>query len=285
MKKRPHKISNKQSADLKEKKEKIREIKARVAASRVQPPLRLNQYIAKAGVCSRREADALIQRGDIKVNGKVVKEMGMQVTPGKDEVEYKGNILNPQKNVYILLNKPKNMIAATSDERGRKIVMDVIERVTKERVYPVGSLDRNTTGLLLLTNDGKLAERITKAPEGMRQVFKATLDKPITPEHLEKLAEGVVLEEGPAKVDSIGYANPTDLTVVGLEIQQGRTHMIRGMFSALGYEVTGLDRTMLGTLTKKNLPRGKWRELTFQEVSWLKMLQPPADALVPKKKK
>ncbi len=235
-------------------------------------PIRLNRYIAKAGVCSRREADELILQGLITVNGTVVKEMGFQVTPGKDVVSHKGQVLNPQRNVYILLNKPKNMITTTSDDRGRRIVLDTIERATKERVFPVGRLDRNTTGLLLLTNDGKLAEKLTHPSQEVRKVYKATLDKPLTEEDLDKLVEGIQLEDGPAKVDAIDYVMEGRKDVVGLEIHIGRNRIVRRMFEHLGYEVTALDRTMLGPLTKKALPRGKWRELSIQEVAWLKMM-------------
>ncbi len=197
--------------------------------------------------------------------------MGYQVVPGKDVVEFKGKSLSPQRMVYILLNKPKNMITTTSDERGRKIVLDAIERTTKERVFPVGRLDRNTTGLLLLTNDGKLAEKLTHPSYQIRKVYKATLDKPFSPEDLEKIVAGVELEDGPAKVDSIDYVDPGKPTVVGLEIHSGRNRIVRRIFEQLGYEVIALDRTMLGPLTKKNLPRGKWRELDLREVAFIKM--------------
>ena len=197
--------------------------------------------------------------------------MGYQVVPGKDVVEYKGKSLSPQRMVYILLNKPKNMITTTSDERGRKIVLDAIERTTKERVFPVGRLDRNTTGLLLLTNDGNLAEKLTHPSYQIRKVYKATLDKPFTPEDMEKIVAGVELEDGPAKVDAIDYVDPAKPAVVGLEIHSGRNRIVRRIFEHLGYEVIALDRTMLGPLTKKNLPRGKWRELDLREVAFIKM--------------
>ena len=235
-------------------------------------PMRLNRFIAKAGVCSRRDADALIAAGKVKVNGKVTTEMGLKVTPGKDEVVYDGQNLRPERHVYILLNKPKNMITSTADERGRATVLDAIESATSERVYPVGRLDRNTTGLLLLTNDGKLTKKLTHPAHMVKKVYKATLDKPFEPEDLDKMMAGLQLEDGLAKADAIDYVDEQDRHTVGIEIHIGRNRIVRRMFEHLGYQVEALDRTMLGPLTKKNLPRGKWRELTIREVAWLKML-------------
>lgn len=235
-------------------------------------PMRLNRFIAKAGICSRREADALIAEGKIKVNGKVTREMGLKVQVGVDVVEYQGKELAPQGKVYILLNKPKNMITTTSDERGRATVLDAIERATKERVYPVGRLDRNTTGLLLLTNDGQLTKKLTHPSHEVVKLYKATLDKPLEEEHRKQLLEGIRLEDGHAIADAVDYPDPEKPEVVSITVHIGRNRVVRRMFSHLGYEVTALDRTMLGPLTKKNLPRGKWRELNLKEVAWLKML-------------
>lgn len=234
--------------------------------------MRLNRFIAKAGVCSRREADKLISEGLIKVNGTVTREMGLKVKAGEDKVEYNGKELSPQGKVYILLNKPKNMITTTSDERGRATVLDAMERKTKERVYPVGRLDRNTTGLLLLTNDGQLTKKLTHPSHEVEKLYKATLDKPLSPEHRKALLDGITLEDGEAKADGVELIDPEDGTVVSITVHIGRNRIVRRMFAHLGYEVKALDRTMLGPLTKKNLPRGKWRELDVREVAWLKML-------------
>lgn len=247
-------------------------LKASQKALDPNEPIRLNRFIAKSGVCSRRDADALIARGAISVNGQVITEMGHKVTPGTDRVEYQGKTLLPQRNVYILLNKQKNTITTTADEKGRRTVLDTIEKATQERVYPVGRLDRNTTGLLLLTNDGKLAEKMTHPSHQIKKVYKVTLDKPVPEEDLQRLVEGIQLEDGPAKVDAVDYASGSERNVIGVEIHIGRNRIVRRMFEYLGYEVVALDRTMLGPLTKRDLPRGKWRELSEKEVAWLNML-------------
>ncbi len=234
--------------------------------------MRLNRYIAHCGICGRREADLLIQNGDVQVNGQVVQTLGIKVTPGVDTVQYRGKKILPEKKVYLLYNKPKNEITTAKDPRGRNTVMDSLSKVSKERIFPVGRLDRNTTGLLLLTNDGDLAKKLTHPSYKVRKVYKVKLDKPVVPEHLEELLEGVALEDGPAKVDKIAYIEGSENRQIGLEIHIGRNRVVRRMFESLGYKVLTLDRTMLGHLTKKNLPRGKWRWLTDKEIGFLKMI-------------
>lgn len=230
--------------------------------------IRLNRYIANAGVCSRRDADSLIEAGEIKVNGKVITEMGYQVKPG-DVVKYGNRVLNPEKMLYVLLNKPKDFITTTDDPNDRRTVMDLVKNAGPQRIYPVGRLDRNTTGLLLLTNDGELAEKLTHPSYEIRKVYQAELDKPISTEDFEKLREGINLEDGFVKPDDLAIVTP-DAQVIGIEIHSGRNRIVRRMFEALGYEVTKLDRTVYATLDKKDLPRGNWRYLTEKEVIKLK---------------
>jgi 23S rRNA pseudouridine2605 synthase len=232
--------------------------------------MRLNRYISNAGICSRREADDLIASGQISVNGKTITEMGYKVKP-TDVVKYGKKALNPERMVYMLLNKPKDYITTTEDPEDRKTVLDLIEGACQERVYPVGRLDRNTTGLLLLTNDGELAEKLTHPSSGVKKVYQAELDKPITTEDFEALRAGVELEDGFIKPDDVGIVTP-DAQVIGLEIHSGRNRIVRRMFEHLGYEVKKLDRTTFAGLNKKDLPRGKWRFLTEKEVVRLKYL-------------
>jgi len=232
--------------------------------------IRLNRYIANAGICSRREADDLISSGQISVNGKIITEMGYKVRP-TDVVKYGKKALNPEKMVYILINKPKDYITTTDDPEERKTVLDLIAGACSERVYPVGRLDRNTTGLLLLTNDGELAEKLTHPSSGIKKIYQAELDKPITTEDFEQLQAGVELEDGFIRPDEVGLVTP-DAQVVGLEIHSGRNRIVRRMFEHLGYEVQKLDRTVFAGLNKKDLPRGKWRFLTEKEVIKLKFL-------------
>jgi 23S rRNA pseudouridine2605 synthase len=234
--------------------------------------VRLNRFMGQAGVCARREADKLIAAGKVKVNGKVVTELGTKINPRKDVVEYGGKKLRPQKLVYYLYNKPKNTLTTTKDDRGRTTVLDQIESKTSERVYPVGRLDRNTTGLLILTNDGKLAKKLTHPGHKVRKLYHARLDKPFDPEHFKALLNGVELEDGVATADKISYVKGEAENHIGIEIHMGRNRVVRRMFAALGYHVVGLDRVMIAHLTKKRLPRGQWRELTEQEVSFLKMV-------------
>lgn len=231
---------------------------------------RLNRYIANSGVCSRREADELIGRGDISVNGKVVTEMGYKVKEG-DTVKYGTKVLNPERFVYVLLNKPKDYITTTEDPEERKTVMELVADAGNFRMYPVGRLDRNTTGLLLITNDGELADKLTHPSNNIRKIYQVELDKPITEEHLSAIKQGLELEDGPIKPDAVSIVTP-DGYVVGIEIHSGRNRIVRRIFESLGYEVTKLDRTTYAGLTKKELPRGKWRFLDPKEVVKLKYL-------------
>ncbi|WP_298356087.1 pseudouridine synthase [Runella sp.] len=232
--------------------------------------IRLNKYIANAGLCSRREADELIETGQITVNSQVVSELGYRVNPG-EVVKYGNRVLNPEKMVYILVNKPKDYITTTDDPEGRHTVMELIAGACKERVYPVGRLDRNTTGLLLLTNDGELAEKLMHPSNEVHKIYQVEIDKPIKTEDFEKIKEGMELEDGFIKPDDLALVTP-DAMVVGIEIHSGRNRIVRRIFESLGYEVLKLDRTVYAGLTKKEVPRGKWRFLNEKEVVKLKYL-------------
>ncbi len=232
--------------------------------------IRLNRYISNAGIASRRDADELIASGQITVNGKEVIEMGYKVKPG-DVVKYGKKILNREKLVYLLLNKPKDFITTTEDPNERKTVMDLVANACEERVYPVGRLDRNTTGLLLLTNDGELAEKLSHPSNEIRKIYQVELDKPITTEHFEEIKNGLDLEDGFVKPDDLALVTP-DAEVVGIEIHSGKNRIVRRIFESLGYEVLKLDRTTYAGLNKKDLPRGKWRFLTEKEVIRLKYM-------------
>ena len=230
----------------------------------------LNKFVAHTGVCGRREAAELVKKGLVKVNGKVVTEPGFKVSP-TDEVSVNGKKSFLAKNlVYILLNKPKDYITTTTDPQGRKTVLDLISRATKERVYPVGRLDRNTSGVLLFTNDGELAQKLTHPSNEIKKVYHVTLDKPLEKKDFDKILKGVVLEDGPASVDVLAYADITDKTQIGVEIHSGRNRIVRRIFEAVGYDVRQLDRVIFAGLTKKNIERGKWRFLSEKEVRDLK---------------
>lgn len=233
--------------------------------------MRLNKYIAHAGIASRRKADVLIEAGKVTVNGQVVREMGYRVQPD-DTVAFEGKVVKPERFVYVLLNKPKDFITTTKDERGRKTVMRLVEKATKERIYPVGRLDRHTTGLLLFTNDGDLAQKLTHPSFEIEKVYGVTLDKPLQTHHFDQLKRGVELEEGRVPVDDLAYTNSNDLREVGVALHVGWNRVVRRMFEALGYEVKKLDRTIYAGLTKKDLPRGRWRHLQSREVTILKHL-------------
>jgi 23S rRNA pseudouridine2605 synthase len=232
--------------------------------------IRLNRYIANAGICSRRDADKLIEAGEIKVNNKVITEMGYQVKP-TDIVKYGNRKLNREKPVYLLLNKPKDFLTTTDDPNDRKTVMELVKNATESRIYPVGRLDRNTTGLLLLTNDGELADKLTHPSNEIEKIYQAELDKPLTDEDFEKIKEGLTLEDGEIKVDDLAKVTP-DGYVIGVKIHSGKNRIVRRIFEHLGYEVTKLDRTTFSGLTKKDLPRGSWRFLTERELVKLKYL-------------
>jgi 23S rRNA pseudouridine2605 synthase len=231
---------------------------------------RLNKFIANAGICSRREADALIASGAVSVNGKVITELGYKVKP-TDDVNFSGEKLKAESQVYLLLNKPKDYITTAEDERGRRTVMELIEGACRERVYPVGRLDRNTTGLLLFTNDGQLTKKLTHPMHNVQKLYHAELDKNLKQPDLLKLREGLELEDGFIKPDEVAYAGESKREV-GIQIHSGKNRVVRRMFEHLGYEVIKLDRVMFAGLTKKNLPKGRWRMLTEKEVAFLKMI-------------
>ncbi|WP_460683759.1 pseudouridine synthase [Niabella aquatica] len=230
----------------------------------------LNKYLAHGGICSRRDAAALIKEGKVKVNGKVVMEPGYKMADG-DEVTANGKKVLITKNlVYILLNKPKDYITTTDDPQKRKTVLDIIKNTTKERVYPVGRLDRNTSGVLLITNDGELAQQLTHPSNEVKKIYAVTLDKPLDKADFDKILKGVTLEDGPAHVDVLAYSDMKDKKQIGVEIHSGRNRIVRRIFESLGYEVKNLDRVMFAGLTKKNVERGKFRFLTEKEVRNLK---------------
>jgi 23S rRNA pseudouridine2605 synthase len=231
---------------------------------------RLNKYLSNAGICSRREADDLIKAGAVSVNGKVVMEMGYKVGPD-DKVNYGGETLRNQKKIYLLLNKPKDYITTTDDPQERRTVMELIEGACKERVYPVGRLDRNTTGLLLFTNDGEVATRLMHPKFGIKKVYHVTLNKNLKAEDFETLMEGVELEDGFIKPDELSYLEGSKKEL-GIEIHSGRNRIVRRLFEHIDYEVIKLDRVVFAGLTKKDLPRGKWRFLSEKEVGFLKMI-------------
>ncbi len=232
--------------------------------------IRLNRYLASTGICSRREADEFIRAGLVTVNGQLVTEMGVRIKPG-DEVKYNGEALKEEKKVYILLNKPKDYVTTVEDPHAKKTVLDLIKGACRERVYPVGRLDRNTTGVLLLTNDGDLTKKLTHPKYEKLKIYHVHLSKGLKHADLEKIATGVHLEDGLIKADAISYADPVDKTQVGIEIHSGRNHIVRRIFESLGYEVVKLDRVYFAGLTKKNLHRGEWRRLSEKEISMLKM--------------
>jgi 23S rRNA pseudouridine2605 synthase len=232
-----------------------------------QEKVRLNKFIANAGVCSRRDADELIKEGKIKINGKVVTEMGYKVSP-TDTVEYGRKTLSRQKFQYVLLNKPKGFITTMDDEKDRRTVMDLIAKATTDRVYPVGRLDRETMGLLLFTNDGKLAEKLSHPSHKVKKVYQMTLNKDLTQEHFEKIKAGFDLEDGPVKVDELAYVG--DAREIGIELHIGRNRIVRRIFEHFGYQVDRLDRVYYAGLTKKAIARGKWRLLEPKEVMALK---------------
>lgn len=230
----------------------------------------LNKFLAHAGISARREAADLIRKGTVKVNKETVTEPGFKVSV-TDDVRYNGKKVFLAKNlVYILLNKPKDFITTTSDPQNRKTVLDIIKRATTERVYPVGRLDRNTSGVLLFTNDGELAQKLTHPSNEIRKVYAVTLNKPLDKKDFDQILKGIVLEDGPASVDVLAYSDIKDKTQVGVEIHSGRNRIVRRIFESLGYDVRNLDRVMFAGLTKKNVDRGKYRFLTEKEVRDLK---------------
>ena len=233
-------------------------------------PVRLNKFLANAGVCSRREADEFIQAGVVTVNGEIVTELGTKVLR-TDEVKFHEQPVTIAKKVYVLLNKPKDYVTTSDDPQQRKTVMDLVKGACPERIYPVGRLDRNTTGVLLLTNDGDMASKLTHPKFLKKKIYHVYLDKNVTARDLQQIAEGIVLEDGEIKADAVEYADPVDKKQVGIEIHSGKNRIVRRIFESLGYKVTKLDRVQFAGLTKKNLRRGDWRYLTEDEVDRLRM--------------
>ncbi len=232
--------------------------------------IRLNKFMSNAGICSRREADEFIQQGLVKVNGNVVTELGTKISHS-DVVEYDEKIVALESKCYILLNKPKDCVTTSDDPNGRTTVMDLVKGACNERIYPVGRLDRNTTGVLLLTNDGDLASKLTHPKYVKKKIYHVWCDRDIAEEDMQRIADGIELEDGPIHADAISYATETDRNQAGIEIHSGRNRIVRRIFESLGYHVTKLDRVYFAGLTKKNLPRGRWRYLTQEEVNFLKM--------------
>lgn len=245
---------------------------------KVSPPpekddqlIRLNKFIANAGVCSRREADKLIESGIIKVNDKIVKELGTKISPA-DKVQYDDRVLKSEKKYYVLLNKPKGYITTTTDPFDRKTVMFLVQNACKERIYPVGRLDRNTTGLLLFTNDGEIAKKLTHPKHEVNKIYHIVLDKNLKTADFSQIAKGIQLEDGLIKVDKIAYVEGAEnKKEIGIEIHSGKNRIIRRIFESLDYKVVKLDRVSFAGLTKKDIPRGKWRFLTENEVNFLIM--------------
>ena len=230
----------------------------------------LNKFIAHCGICSRRDAVEIIKEGQIKVNNEVITEPGHKIL-STDQVTVKGKKIIVSKNlVYILLNKPKDYLTTTDDPQKRKTVLDLVKNATTERVYPVGRLDRNTSGVLLLTNDGELAQKLTHPSNQIKKIYAVTLDKPLTMPDFEKILKGLILEDGPATVDALSYSDPKDKKLLGIEIHSGKNRIVRRIFESLGYDVKGLDRVMFGGLTKKNIERGRYRFLAEKEIRNIK---------------
>ncbi len=232
--------------------------------------VRLNKYLSNAGVCSRREADVLIKTGVVSVNGEIVTEMGFKVKPG-DNVKYDGESINAEEKRYVLLNKPKGFITTMDDPMGRRTVMSLVKKACRERIYPVGRLDRDTTGLLLFTNDGDLAKKLTHPKHKANKIYQVELNKKISSIDLQKLLSGVDLEDGKSRFDKAEFTSEEDAKLVGVELHSGKNRIVRRTFEALGYKVVKLDRVMFAGLTKKDLPRGTYRHLGEKEVAFLRM--------------
>jgi 23S rRNA pseudouridine2605 synthase len=244
-----------------------------IARATTPAQMPLNKYLAHSGVCSRREAADVVRSGKVKVNGTPINEPGYKVNPG-DQVLVGGKKIHPTKDlVYILLNKPKDYLTTTDDPQQRKTVLDLIKQATTERVYPVGRLDRNTSGVLLLTNDGELAQKLTHPSNEIKKIYAVTLDKPLTKNDFDSILKGVPLEDGIANVDVLAFADNADKTQIGIEIHNGRNRIVRRIFEHFGYDVKNLDRVVFAGLTKKNVQRGKWRYLNEKEVRDLKFFK------------
>jgi 23S rRNA pseudouridine2605 synthase len=236
----------------------------------VEEKMPLNKYLSHSGISSRRDAVDIIKSGKIKVNEKAITEPGFKISPS-DVVTFNGKKISPVKNlVYILINKPKDYITTTEDEKGRKTVLDLIKNATNEKVYPVGRLDRNTSGVLLMTNDGDLTQKLTHPSNEIKKLYAVTLDKPLTKNHFDEILKGVPLEDGIANVDMLAFTDNADKTQIGIELHSGRNRIVRRIFEHFGYDVKNLDRVIFAGLTKKNVERGRWRFLTEKEVRDLK---------------
>ena len=233
-------------------------------------PIRLNKYLANSGICSRREADEYIQAGVVSVNGEVITELGRKVLRS-DKVMFHNEPVSLESKVYVLLNKPKNCVTTSDDPQGRLTVMDLVRNACKERIYPIGRLDRNTTGVLLLTNDGELASKLAHPKYNKKKIYQVWLDKDVAMEDMQKIADGVELDDGEIHADAISYVTEEDKSQVGIEIHSGKNRVVRRLFERLGYRVVKLDRVYFAGLTKKNLPRGRWRYLDQKEVNMLRM--------------
>lgn len=251
------------------------QVKLRTRGSNFKPKkeselIRLNRFISNSGICSRRKADELIAAGVVSVNGEVVTELGTKVNPSVDQIRYNGELLKREKMVYVLLNKPKDYITTTDDPQERKTVMELVEKASRERIYPVGRLDRNTTGLLLLTNDGDLADKLSHPKNSISKIYNVELNRNLTQGDFNKIAFGLELEDGFIKPDDIRYVSGGAKNEIGIQIHSGKNRIVRRIFESLGYEVVKLDRVIYANLTKKDLTRGRWRYLTEQEVIQLK---------------
>ncbi|MDD4644566.1 MAG: pseudouridine synthase [Bacteroidales bacterium] len=240
----------------------------------IKPPrpesVRINRYIASSGICSRRDADELIKKGVVEINGQKVTELGTQVNPG-DTVKVNGKMIRNERKVYIVLNKPKDTLTTTDDPEGRRTVLDLVHDATTERIFPVGRLDRNTTGVLLLTNDGDLASKLTHPKYNVKKIYEVRTAQNVTDEMMKALVEGIELEDGFMKMDSVFLIDPASKKDLSVEIHSGKNRIVRRMFEHLGIEIVKLDRVYFAGLTKKTLSRGKWRYMTPKEVGWLKM--------------
>jgi 23S rRNA pseudouridine2605 synthase len=264
------KVSGGRSKNEKESKPGRAEFQGPKTKPARQETPRLNRFIAKSGLCSRRDADEYILAGHIEVNGKIVKEVGTKVA-WSDVVKFKGRKLSPENKIYLLLNKPKDYITTVDDPYAKRTVMDLVRNSCRERIYPVGRLDRHTTGLLLFTNDGELTKKLTHPSHKVMKIYQATLDRPLERADMEKIAAGIELEDGPVHADEISWVDEKDKSLVGIQLHSGKNRIIRRIFKHLDYKVLKLDRVFFAGLTKKNLPRGKWRFLEVKEINRLKM--------------
>ncbi|QEK51994.1 pseudouridine synthase [Pedobacter aquae] len=259
-------------SEVKDEQVRLRSRQAKGNTKKEDDTIRLNRYIANSGICSRRKADELIAAGVVSVNGVVVSELGAKVNPAVDQIRYNGELLKREKMVYVLLNKPKDFITTTDDPQERKTVMELVDKASKERIYPVGRLDRNTTGLLLMTNDGDLAEKLSHPRNNIVKIYNVELERNLSQGDFNKIAFGLELEDGFIKPDAVSYVTGGAKNEIGIQIHSGKNRIVRRIFESLGYEVVKLDRVIYAGLSKKDLPRGKWRYLSEQEIINLKHL-------------